>query len=101
MYLLLILFIIFYVFIFPFIIIIFKIIESDKFLSFKDDFMNKCLEHVPNNMNSDIRIESNNTRNKNSISIPKRNRLEIIGNNSDYTNSVTVRDNSRNSITYN
>jgi len=95
-YLLLIFFFIFYIFIFP--LTIFKIVESDKFISIKNDFMNKCLENITNNMESELKVENNNTQNQNSINIPNRNRLEIIGNNSSNNNSLIVRDN-RNSLT--
>ena len=94
-YLLLLFFFIFYIFIFPF--IIFNIIESDKFISFKNDFINKCLENITNNMdNSDLRIENN--RQQNTIDLPNRNRLAVIGN--ENNNSISVRD-ARNSIQFN
>jgi hypothetical protein len=96
-YLLIIFFFIFYIFIFP--LTIFKIIDSDKFISFKDDFINKCLENVECNMDNELRIE-NNTHNQSIISVPNRNRLDTLINNSDNNTSVIVRDN-RNSFVQN
>jgi len=76
---------------------IFKIIESDKFISFKNDFINKCLENITNNMDSELRIEDNISNHQNTINVPNRNRLEITRNITSDNNSITVRDN-RNSL---
>jgi hypothetical protein len=98
-YLLLILLFILWIFIFPF--IIFKIIESDKFISFKNDLINKCLENISNNMDADndsLIVENNISNHQNTISVPNRNRLEITRNITSDNNSITVRDN-RNSLT--
>jgi len=96
-YLMLILIFIFYIFIFP--LTINKIIDSDKFISLKDDFINKCLQNVECNMDNELRIE-NNTHNQSIISVPNRNRLDTLINNSDNNTSVIVRDN-RNSFVQN
>jgi hypothetical protein len=45
-------------------------------------------------------IINNNTNNQNSISVPNRDRLDVLRNNSDNINSVVVRDN-RNSLQIN
>jgi hypothetical protein len=98
-YLLFILFILFYLFILPFIFI--KVINNDKLLTFKNDFIKQCYDNTDFNymssQNSGRRVINN--LNNNTISVPDNNNLELSNNLSN--NQVIVRNNTQVNLTVN
>jgi hypothetical protein len=101
-YLLLIFFIMFYLFILPFIFI--KVINSDKMLLFKNDFIKQCLNNIECNMSnpdSNRRVINNLNNNRNTISIPDSDNLNISNNISGNTNAIEIRNNNQVNLTVN
>jgi hypothetical protein len=102
-YLLFIFFILFYLFILPFIFI--NIINSEKMLSFKNDFIKQCYENTQNHnmssQNPSRRVINNLNNNRNTISVPDSDNLNISNNISGNTNAIEVRNNNQVNLTVN
>lgn len=100
-YLLFIFFILFYLLILPFICV--KIINCEKMLTFKNDFIKQCLDNTYNMSNPDSgrRIINNLNNNINTISVPDSDNLNISNNISGNTNAIEVRNNNQINLTVN